>query len=239
MIFITGDTHNDKTRFSLFDQFPENKRPGKGDTLIVCGDFGYVYRTEKGEAEFLDELAALPYTVCFCDGNHEDFTALASYPEEIWCGGKIHRIRPNIIHLMRGEIFTIEEKSFFAMGGAYSIDKATKLLQGQWWAEELPSNREYETAIRNLTRHAKKLDYVISHTAPLSAVRKMGFSPDMHEAELCGFLDWVLLDLAPRGWFFGHWHRDEVIDEALHGLWFDTVIIGENGAERIKFENKV
>lgn len=62
------------------------------------------------------------FTTVFVDGNHENFDRLYSYPVKEWNGGKVHEIRPSVLHLMRGEVFTIEDKKFFAFGGASSHD---------------------------------------------------------------------------------------------------------------------
>ena len=40
-----------------------------------------------------------------------------------WHGGKVHRIRPHVLHLMRGQIFELEGFRFFTMGGAKSRRK--------------------------------------------------------------------------------------------------------------------
>ena len=47
-----------------------------GDFLLVCGDFGFVFEDSQPEHDFLDELEAKPYTLCFLDGNHKNFPAL-------------------------------------------------------------------------------------------------------------------------------------------------------------------
>lgn len=39
MIFITGDTHGNFSRFST-KEFPEQKEMTKEDFVIICGDFG-------------------------------------------------------------------------------------------------------------------------------------------------------------------------------------------------------
>ncbi len=39
MIFVTGDTHGDYTRFKT-DIFPEQKEMTKADFVVICGDFG-------------------------------------------------------------------------------------------------------------------------------------------------------------------------------------------------------
>ena len=43
-------------------------------------------------------------------------------PEEEWNGGHVHKVRENVIHLMRGEIFHLNGKSVYVFGGARSHD---------------------------------------------------------------------------------------------------------------------
>lgn len=107
MIFITGDTHQDYRRFTELC-FPEQKEMTKDDYVIICGDFGgvwnYQHESER-EKMLMDELEAKSYTTLFVDGNHENFDRLYDYPVELWHGGKVHKIRPSVIHLMRGQVF--------------------------------------------------------------------------------------------------------------------------------------
>ena len=76
MVFVTGDTHGEEARWRLLYQQGERYFTS-ADTLIVTGDFGYVCAPDgpKHKLQLLDNLAARPYTICFCDGNHEDFAA--------------------------------------------------------------------------------------------------------------------------------------------------------------------
>ena len=108
MIYVTGDTHGDRFRF--IRNMLNDDSWTKDDYLIICGDFGYLFFNNSAEEKFLDFLETKPYTICFCDGNHENFPAIFKYPQEKWNGGNIHRIRKNIIHLMRGQVFTIKNK---------------------------------------------------------------------------------------------------------------------------------
>ena len=124
MIYITGDTHSDFTRFTE-DQFPIQSEMTKKDYVIICGDFGGVWTFEEEshrEKEALNWLNNKSFTTLFVDGNHENFTRLYSYPVEEWHGGKVHKIRDSVLHLMRGEIFDIDGKKFFTFGGAKSHD---------------------------------------------------------------------------------------------------------------------
>ena len=220
MLYFTGDMHGEIERFDrLRETHPDM---GGGDHLIVCGDFGFLFFNDEAEAERLDRIARLPYTVCFIDGNHENFAALNALPIERWNGGNVHKLRPNVIHLMRGQVFDIEGRSVFTMGGAYSVDRYMRRQNVTYWAEELPSNDDYREASANLARVGRNVDIVVSHTAPAGIIRQMGYSPNVHEAELAGFLDWVMCDVGFGEWFFGHWHVDLDFDN-IHALLYRVV----------------
>ena len=231
MIYLTGDTHGEVTRFD------ELFRQGEGtwtedDVLIVTGDFGYVFFDNTMERLFLHELSTRPYTICFCDGNHENFTALESYPVEEWNGGKVHRIRRNILHLMRGQVYEIQGKTFFVMGGAYSIDRYMRTEGFSWWSRELPTQAECDEARTNLAAHGNEVDYIVTHTAPTRAILRLGYRPAPEEAPLTGFLDQVLDSVRFKGWFFGHFHEDRDFEGRFCALLFRVVTPEESfGAE--------
>ena len=224
MIYITGDTHGEQARFSPV-AMPGEDRWGKDDTLIVCGDFGFLYANDARENAFLDQLAEKPYTICFCDGNHENFPAIYACPREEWNGGRVHRIRKNIFHLMRGQVFLIEGRKIFTMGGAYSRDKCVRKEGLSWWKEELPTNGEYREATQNLRETGNCVDYIITHTAPHEILCRMRKNPDEHDRELTGFFDWIMYEVKFRKWFFGHWHTDEECDGRFRAIWFDVETI--------------
>ena len=105
MIYITGDTHSDFSRFTE-EKFPIQSEMTKDDYIIICGDFGGVWTFEEEsskEKEALDWLNNKNFTTLFVDGNHENYTRLYNYPIEEWKGGKVHKIRDSVLHLMRGE----------------------------------------------------------------------------------------------------------------------------------------
>ena len=124
MIYITGDTHADFSRFEE-DKFPIQTEMTKNDYVIICGDFGGVWNyivESMHEKQWLDWLDNKNFTTLFVDGNHENFERLYKYPVEAWHGGKVHKIRNSVIHLIRGEIYDIDNKKFFTFGGARSHD---------------------------------------------------------------------------------------------------------------------
>ena len=175
MIYITGDTHSDFTRLST-DKFPVQKEMTKNDYVIICGDFGGVwnYLVESTyEKYWLDWLNEKKFTTLFIDGNHENFTRLYNYPVEEWHGGKVHKIRDSVLHLMRGEIFDIDNKKLFTFGGARShdihegilnLDEEEKIYQYRkrgaffrirdysWWDLERPTQDKMKNGINNLKK---------------------------------------------------------------------------------------
>lgn len=159
MIYITGDTHVDFN--DVLCRVSRNKI-SQGDTLIVAGDFGFTWGSAESESS-LDQFESAPFTIAFVDGNHENFDKLYSYPVVDHCGGKAHQVRKNVFHLMRGEAFEIEGRSFFWFGGAYSVDKALRQKGISWWQQELPVKEDYDRASQTLERISYKTDYVITH----------------------------------------------------------------------------
>lgn len=124
MIYITGATHADFNRFSI-KNFSIQEKMRKDDYVIICGDFGGIwnYITENMyEQQWLNWLDSKSFTTLFVDGNHENFERLYRYSANEWHGGKVHKIRNSVIHLMRGEIYDIGNKKFFTFGGARSHD---------------------------------------------------------------------------------------------------------------------
>ena len=128
MIFITGDTHGDwKERFDNLT-FPEQKELTKDDYVIIAGDFG-IWNDSPYENYWFDWLEKKSFTTLFVDGNYENFDLLDKIPVCRWNGGFVHFIRPSVIHLMRGQVFTIEGLKFFTFGGASSHDVRDGILE--------------------------------------------------------------------------------------------------------------
>lgn len=125
MIYLTGDTHGEFLRFNN-TSFPEQKQMTKQDVVIICGDFGGVWRQQSGQEEryWLDWLNDKSFTLVWCEGNHENYARLNSdeFPIVDLYGGKAQQIRPSIFRLLRGEVYEIQGKRFFTFGGARSHD---------------------------------------------------------------------------------------------------------------------
>ena len=165
---------------------------------------------------------------------------------EEWRGGKVHRIRPHVLHLMRGQIFQIEGCSFFTMGGASSHDIKDGILEPNapnfeqrllilqkdprsryrinhisWWAQELPSEAEYAEARNNLNKVGWAVDYIITHCAPTSIA--LAESRHNEADRLTDFLQEVREKAQYHYWLFGHFHDNRAIDGKHILLWEQMV----------------
>lgn len=234
MIFITGDTHGELNRFSS-SSFIEQKEMTKDDYVIVLGDFGMVWdwRGESStERYWLDWLEKKSFTTLFIDGNHENHDRLNEMDVEEWHGGKVHRIRPHILHLMRGQVYDIEGLKIFTFGGASSHDirdgvlepddprinkwnrdytKLFRVNKRSWWERELPTVEEMQEGIRNLEKTNWCVDYVLTHCTSASTtvlVGGAGYSQD----KLTKYLQEIKEKLTFKKWFFGHHHIDKQIN---------------------------
>lgn len=241
MIFVTGDTHGDFTRLKT-DIFPEQKWLTKADYVIICGDFG-IWDASNEQKYWLDWLEKKSFTTLFVDGNHENYDLLNSYPVEQWNGGNVHFIRPSVIHLMRGQLFDIDGKRIFTMGGASSHDisdgilepddpnlkKKRTLLKKQgksmyrinhlsWWKEEMPNDEEYNVARATLETCNWKVDYIFTHCAPNDVSTLLGGG--MYKLDtLTDFLEEVSQRCEFDYWFFGHHHENRNVFRKFVGLY--------------------
>ena len=236
MIYITGDCHSDFRRFST-KIFTEQKEMTKDDYVIICGDFGGVWdkdRESSREKYNLDWLDSKSFTTLFIDGNHENFDRLDAFPVEEWHDGKVHKIRNSVIHLMRGQIYEIQGKSFFVFGGASSHDidggilelddpdfhRRKKRLNREWipyrinhvswWEQEIASDAEMLEGVMNLQKHGNEVDYIITHCCATSIQALLslgGYEPDKQT----DYLEKIRQQVQYKKWFFGHYHDNKQV----------------------------
>ncbi len=229
MIYVTGDTHklHDFVKLRIFAE--KNPQLTKDDYVIIAGDFVAVWNEQTLEQD-LKPYEELPFTVLFVDGNHENFALLNSYPVSRWNGGKVHMVRSDIIHLMRGQVFEIEGKTIFTFGGATSTDKHFRSEGVSWWKEEMPSYEELDEGIANLKRYGNKVDCIITHSCgeralmyPPMSTRTFQTGRYPENQMLAYFED--IVDY--KKWYFGHYHMDGRLNDKMTVLYQNVVPLGE------------
>lgn len=233
MIYVTGDTHGNFLGRLDINAFPEQKEMTRNDFVIILGDFGGVWDNSLPEKYCINLLEDdKPFTTLFIDGNHENHNLLNSYPVSMWNGGKVHYIRPHVIHLMRGQVFNIEGKKFFTFGGARSHDITDGILEANdpriiewnkenklfrinhvsWWKEEMPSEEEMDEGLENLEKNNYKVDFVLTHCGPSSTASLFShgyYKPD----PLTNYLEKIRQKTEFERWFMGHYHDNYMIND--------------------------
>lgn len=183
------------------------KEVTKNDFVIICGDLVESgIRKKKAKKRLYD------------------------YPVEEWHGGKVHKIRPSVIHLMRGQVFDIA-------GGILEPDdpdfkkKKKKLDRGwrpyridhvSWWKQELPSVEEMEEGRKNLATHDNKVDFIVTHCCSSSTQILLGgsmYKPDIETT----YLEEICQTTSFKKWFFGHYHDNRNVN-AEEILLYEQII---------------
>ena len=251
-VWVTGDIHGNPQRLSS-DIFTEQKEMTKNDTVIILGDFGLVWDftgENKTEKYWLDWLEKKPFTTVFIDGNHDNFDRLDKYPVEEWHGGKVNFIRPSVIHLMRGQVFNIEDRTFFAFGGASSHDISSGILEPDdpdfkekkrkldknpfalyrinhmsWWERELPNEEELKVGLVNLEKHDNKVDYIITHSPYTSLLRQMDGGSGLYQSDrLTDYLQEIKQTVDYKHWLFGHMHVNHTFHWEKSSCLYEQII---------------
>ena len=215
-IWITGDIHGFQNINKLSARWwPEGKNLTKSDYVIICGDFGLLWcnSPDREEIYWLKWLGDKPFTTLFVEGNHENYRRLRCLPAVPMFGAQVGKVNNSVFHLRRGEIYTIEGKTFFTMGGATSVDKEGRIEGISWWREEIPSYAEFDYGFQNLERHGNKVDYIIAHTLPIAVKDilyddlKPGRCPaSVGLQEICNRVEF-------KKYYCGHFHDDRSIDK--------------------------
>lgn len=219
MIYITGDIHGELSRFDK----AAIKKMKKGDTLIVCGDFGFIWDGGKKEEKILKKLGKKKYNILFLDGTHENFDLLSKYPVIDYNGGSVQHICGNLYHLMRGEIYTIEDKKIFVFGGGESTDKQYRIEADKWWEQEMPNDKEIQNGINNLSLYNMEVDYIITHE-PAPRTYNM-VNPKDTANQLEAYFEKIVKQVEFKRWFFGSMHTDRKITAKNYAVFEDVIPI--------------
>ena len=217
MIYITGDLHGDPSKLDLFYE-QTGKNLTRNDYMIILGDFGMIWSADAQYGYFADTIRAYeyfekkyPWTTLFIDGNHENFIHLKQYPKKKWNGGQINAITEHCLWLRRGYVYTIENRTFLTIGGAYSIDKIWRKPNISWWKDEAITHWDIKRAKQNLAKCNNTVDYVLTHCAPTPIHQEIAEQEHFSHADKEESKNEVLLQeintiINFKQWYFVHYH---------------------------------
>lgn len=227
-VFLTGNIHGKLGIDRLNEHnFPIQKELGKDDNLIILGDFGLIWDNNLEDEMLLDGLDKKRYNILFVDGTHENFDLLNTNYETVdLYGGKAHKIRDNIYHLIRGEIYTIGGKQYLVFGGGESSDKTVRTEGKNYWIEESPSRADWENLKVNLNKANNYVDYVLTHTPPSGDLRIIGADIGRNLGkgnDINKNLQLLSENIKYKKWFHGYHHLDLEISKK-HSSIFNQII---------------
>lgn len=216
MIYFLSDLHGT----TVAEGLAEYKKIGTmNDLLILLGDTELNLPDHEDYQSFTDTILHFGLPIALIDGNHENYPWMNGFPIEEWNGGLVNRLSETAVHLRRGEIYTIEGKTFFAMGGWLSSDKWHE--RGLWFPEEAPSTEELDYGKENLKRHGNQVDFILTHQYNID------LRDPQKEKELREYCVWLNQNVTFTKWYFGHCHWDREIDEKHRVVYFRLVRVGE------------
>ena len=221
MLYFTGDIHGDAERLSK-NALSMMKQ---GDTLIICGDFGFLWDNTKPEKKALNALSRRRYNICFVDGTHENFEILQSYPVVSWNGGQAHKIRDNIYHLMRGQIFTIEGKTIFTMGGGEDPEMESDEYEDATVHKEIPTSQELMNGVAALEQRQYKVNFIVTHEPPARTrdFLLLSANKSLRVTALGAYFDALAKQAQYGKWFFGSMHVDRFVSDKQIALFRNIV----------------
>ena len=217
--FITGDCHGDFEKIEFFCRYHETT---PDDCMIILGDAGINFCMDHRDEELKNALDKMPLTFLCVHGNHEERPYnISSYRTKVWHGGLVYYedAHPTILFAKDGEMYEMNGKKVIAIGGAYSGDKAFRIMLGlPWFPDEQPSKEIKKYVEAQLDKQQWTVDYVLSHTCPMVYEPREKYQ-NLVDAKTIDksteqWLDQIAKKLAYKCWYFGHYHDNVAYDDA-------------------------
>lgn len=217
-MLVIGDSHGHSGMLAKASVLA--RKLGASEVWSV-GDFG-IWPGRSGQA-FLDstEYAASQNGVLVrvVPGNHDDYDQIDAALHAAGDSGWAH-LRPNILVARRGHVHTICSTRIMCLSGAASIDGPGGLWgpwrgPGEgWWAQEIITEEEVETACRNIDVNGGAVELMICHDVP-DAEGIIGQADFLLGEQVRGRIRTVAERGGAGTLIAGHWHRH--VDRTVAG----------------------
>jgi hypothetical protein len=242
--YVAGDTHGKNDIQKIYKWYSKNQHNiTTFDNLFILGDWGGIWfdksqsRQYKKDVEYQIKFAKKKFNTFIIPGNHENYIEIKKLPIIEKFGGKVRVLTPinpynkktygDIYLLERGEIYTINNQKILALGGAKSQDISQRILNIDYWEDELWNIKEEYNCLDNLEKHNWEVDYVFAHTCPTFVGQKLmqkkfislgdkryySFTNKSKDSVASFFEHLVNEGLKFKEWHFGHYHEDILIDD--------------------------
>lgn len=224
-VLVVGDTHADAGMVRWANEWAS--RLGV-DAILQVGDFGW-WPNRRFAEPFFVELDRAPVPWVFCDGNHEDHSALdhgATSPQELADG---------VFWVPRGVVVEWVGRRLLFFGGAVSVDAEWRTPFLDWFPTETAGSAQLTRAF-----DAGTVDVVVAHDCPAGA--PLALEPRRFPERLVNAANAhrrVCRELAeavaPKLWLAGHYHqrvtaqvgrtRVDVLSDNSGGHWAERAAV--------------
>ena len=217
IFYLTGDKHGD---FNPIKSFCKDREMERENTFIILGDTGLNFYLDRRDHWKKETLARLAPTFFCIHGNHEARpSAELGYHETVYHDGRVmvQDEYPNILFPIDGEVFDFCGHSCLVIGGAYSVDKDTRLAHGwPWFPDEQPCLETKDRVEQVLADRNWQVDVVFSHTCPRKYEPIESFLPGIDQSKVDKSTeDWlgeIEQKLSYQRWYCGHYHISKKIN---------------------------
>ena len=232
--FVTGDIHGKPTR--VID-FAKKMKLKKNDCVVILGDTGFNYYKNERDASLKEHTNnEVDCDILCIHGNHEaNPEYMNTMKEKEWRGGVVYYEEncPRILYTKDGEVYDFDGKTAVALGGAYSIDKEYRLMMNwMWHSDEQMAPEVMRRCEENLERVNWKVDYVLSHTVPLSAEPTEFFMEGVDQSTVDktmeNWLESIKNRLTFERWYAGHYHCDVVKCDNINIMYYEVKELGKD-----------
>lgn len=226
---ITGDCH---AQFERFKYIPQEYKPEE-TAIIILGDAGINWHCDDKDTPNKIFLSNLGYTYYCVKGNHEQEPGLVP-GLELFIDKTVDNFvyadptYPNIKFLLNGVDYTLmDNQSMIALGGAYSVDKEWRLLNGHKWFSMEQIDKPGQDLIADLIK-GNHYNYVFSHTCPYSWRPVDKFIPFIDQSEVDNrtelWLEAIKESITYDYWFMGHHHISRILNENKAYFLYENII---------------
>ena len=202
--------------------------------IIVLGDFGVNYFLNKTDWKKKRDIQNRGYHLYALRGNHEarpqDIDGMETAFDPYVHGIVYYEPDfPNIRYFLDYGFYDIGGYSCLIIGGAYSVDKAWRLLRSMmteetnipkksgWWNNEQLSKEEMKDCLQQVKAFAatgKTVDFIMSHTCPYEYQPRDMFLNFIDQSTVDNsmeyFLSKVINSVNWNYYLFGHFHADRL-----------------------------
>lgn len=203
-LLIAGDTHSNLGWTSrLIDFASENGC----DKIVQLGDFGFWPNEYLGKV-FLHAVsrsaqnAGIPFY--WIDGNHENHAMLNEMLPSTSADGFVE-IADHLTYIPRSHVWEWAGVRIGALGGAFSIDHAVRVLGHSWFQEELITEENVRALVAK-----RPVDVLFTHEAPDQPPGR-SFSLAIQDEAISTEQRRLVRQAAEcsgaKLLFHGHWHR--------------------------------